>query len=92
MAERDDGMLRDSEVALMDSIKLLLEILIAKGISKPEVLERAFAHQGSQYPPADMPRAIFVTQCLREFLRDSTAQAPRGQMRSLAEKPPAGSA
>jgi hypothetical protein len=32
--EQDDGCLRDSEVALMDTLKLLIEVIIAKGLSR----------------------------------------------------------
>jgi hypothetical protein len=85
MAE-DDGMLRDSEIALMDTLKLLIEVIIAKGLSKPETIDEALRRQMIQYPADAMPRAVYVVECLRATLMDPD----RKQLRELLARPPEG--
>jgi hypothetical protein len=57
----DDGKLRDSEVALMDMLKLVFEVIVAKGLSSPETIATALETQMRQYPKV-MPRAIYVVE------------------------------
>jgi hypothetical protein len=84
----DEDCLRDSEVALMDAIKTILEIIVAKKILPLKVLDEALANQSAQYPADTMPRAIFVFDDLRRVLNDPQ----RARLRSLFDSPPAGSA
>jgi hypothetical protein len=88
MSKDDDDSLRDSEVALMNAIMTILEIIIAKGILPAKVLDEALAAQSAQYPAEHMPRAIFIFDELRPVVSDSA----RAQLRQFVEKPPAGSA
>jgi hypothetical protein len=46
MAEVDDGNLRDCEVALMDTLKLVFEVFVAKGIARAGTISEALRRQG----------------------------------------------
>jgi hypothetical protein len=92
MTERDDNTLRDSEVALMDAIKTVLEIIIAKKISAPATLAQIFQLQRNSYPEALMPKAVFVMESLREFVNDPVRQAEREKAERLRQEQPSGSA
>jgi hypothetical protein len=87
MSESDDDTLRDSEVALMDAIKTVIEVFIAKRITTAEAIAGLFDRQSKFYPP-EMPKAVFVMESLRDF-----AKSPeRKQTRDFLEKPAEGSA
>src|SRR5258705_1539303 len=58
--EQDNGFLRDSEIALMDAIKTIFEILIAKKITTPEVIDKMLENQSRTYEGGDMDRALFL--------------------------------
>jgi hypothetical protein len=84
----DDGCLRDSEVALMDTLKLIFEVIVAKGISKSETLSEALRRQAQVYPPETMPRAIWIVEQLR-----ASIDAPRRkEARELLSRTPDGRA
>ena len=92
MAESDENTLRDSEVALMDAIKTVLEIVIAKKISAPSTLAQIFQLQSQSYPKELMPKAVFVMELLRDFVKDPVRQAEREKAERLQQEPPSGSA
>jgi hypothetical protein len=84
----DDEKLRDYEIALMDAIKTVFEIIVAKRILPPEVLGEVLAKQRDSYPQDTMPGAIFVMETLRSFVTDPA----RIQARRFHDEPPAGTA
>jgi flagellin-specific chaperone FliS len=86
--EQDDGYLRDSEVALMDTLKLLIEAIIAKGLSKSATIDEALRQQMIQYPAETMPRAVYIVEQLRATLNDPD----RKQLRELLARPSEGNA
>jgi hypothetical protein len=88
----DDNTLRDSEVALMDAIKTVFEVIIAKGISSPDTLASILSKQSESYPQATMPRAVFVMDSLRDFVNDPQRKELREQLRQMLQTPPKGSA
>jgi hypothetical protein len=92
MAENDENTLCDSEVALMDAIKTVLEIIIAKKISAPSTLAQIFQLQSKSYPKEQMPKAVFVMESLRDFVNDPERQAQRERAERLSREPPSGSA
>jgi hypothetical protein len=61
----------DFEVALMDAIKTIIEVLVAKQIIKPEMLDGALQKQREAYPQTTMPGAVFVFDELRRVLNDA---------------------
>ena len=90
--ENDDGKLRNSEVALMDAIRTILEVIVAKGIARPAILDQALEMQSRAYSPQDMPRALFVMRMIRETLTDPERAKYRQSLEQLLKEPPAGSA
>jgi hypothetical protein len=79
----------DFEVALMDAIRTIFEILVAKKIIPAEVAAEMLRRQRETYqqePP--MPGAIFVMNMLVESLTDPKRLATR----KLERDPPQGSA
>jgi hypothetical protein len=78
----------DFEVALMDAIKTVMEVLVAKRIIGAVTLDEMLERQGEQYPPREMPGARFVMQELRRVLNDPE----RARMREFLQKPSEGSA
>lgn len=86
-----DDRLRDSEIAIIDALKMLIEIMVASGIAKPDGLQRLFSHQRDGYITKNMPNAAVVMEVLRSF-----AQPPKPVQndahRKALEEPPQGSA
>lgn len=72
----------------MDTLKLLIEVIIAKGLSRPATIDEALRQQMIPYSAETMPRALYVVECLRATLNDPD----RKQLRELLARPPAGSA
>ena len=69
MAEnrKDEQSLRDSEIAMVDALKLLMEVLVVTGTVKAEVFERVFAQQRDGYIAKEMPNAAVIMEVLRGF-------------------------
>jgi hypothetical protein len=85
----DDAKLRDSEIALMDALKTVFEVLVAKQVTPIEAIAGMLRRQREVYheePP--MPGALFVMDSLLEFLTDPR----RAEARKLERDPPQGSA
>jgi hypothetical protein len=85
---QDDGFLRDSEIALMDAIKTIFEILIAKKVTTPEAIDKMLETQSRAYEGCNMDRALFVVGELRRAVTDPQ----RSQLRDFLSKPNEGSA
>ena len=88
----ENSKLRDSEIALMDAIRTILEIIVSKGILAPEIIDKMLAHQSQVYPEETMPRAVFVMNMIRQALKDPARAELREQHRRIRQEPPAGSA
>jgi hypothetical protein len=87
MVEDDENTLRDSEVALMDAIKTVIEVFIAKKVTTADALAELFDRRSKAYPDT-MPKAVFVMETLRDFARDPA----RKSAHDLLQNPTAGSA
>ncbi len=94
MAEGNEGddRLRDSEIALVDALKMMMEIMVATGVVKAEVFQRVFAHQRDGYIAKSMPNAAVVMEVLRGFAVRPAADPDKEALRQALEKPPQGSA
>ncbi|MCW5698011.1 MAG: hypothetical protein KIS96_14920 [Bauldia sp.] len=93
-APKDDEKLRDSEIAIVDTLKMMMEILIATGTVKAEVFERLFAHQRDGYIAKEMANAAVIMEVLRGFAARPAAETDRDReaLRKELDKPPQGSA
>jgi len=88
--EPDDGNLRDSDIALMDAVKTVFELLLTAGV-KPAQIDKLLASSQQQYPAHLMPRAVAVMDMLREFVNDDSRSAHREQVGRILDEPAAGS-
>jgi hypothetical protein len=82
--------LRDSEVALMDAFKVAFELMLVAGVT-PAQIDKLLANLSQSYP-REMPRATWVIEELRLFVRDPERAMHRQQVRRIQREPPAGSA
>jgi len=82
----EDRSLTEAEIALMDALKLVFEVFVAKGISTPETLSEALKRQADQYSPQDQAASIWVVEQLRAVLDDTQRKAQR----SFLALPPQG--
>lgn len=78
--------LNDAEIALIDAIKSLIEIMLARHVANGTELNQIFSFQRDAYLKKKMPTAAAVMEMLREF------STKRSEHRGLLEEPPAGSA
>ncbi len=90
--ENSGGNLRDSEIALMDAIKTIAEIIMTAGIAKPAIFDRMFAAQRDGYLAKQMPNAAGVVETLRLFCVDPSREAHRQQLNQILGSPPQGEA
>jgi hypothetical protein len=78
----DDWRLRDSEMALLDINKMLVEILMAAGLVNQETLEHMLIEPLAKYDQRKMPNARVVTDLLLAFIRDPRRVELRERLRS----------
>lgn len=88
---KDDDKLRDSEIAIVDALKLLMEVLVATGTVKADVFQRLFAHQRDGYIAKEMPNAAVIMEVLRGFAVPKSTEPKREALRKELDKPPQGS-
>ena len=88
----DSERLRDSEIAIVDAIKMMMEIMVATGVVKAEVFQRIFAHQRDGYIAKAMPNAAVIMEVLRGFAVSPARDSDREALREALDKPPQGSA
>ncbi len=91
MTDSDETKLRDSEVALMDAVKVAFDLMMYARI-KPAQIDKLLASLSAQYPAEEMPRAIWVIEQIREFVNNPQRATYRDLRRLLQEKDAAGSA
>ncbi|MFO1185887.1 MAG: hypothetical protein U1E56_14050 [Bauldia sp.] len=86
MEPTTDDKLRDTDIALIDALKMILEILVVRGVVKADSVQQIFAHQRDGYIAKEMPNAAVVMEVLRSFAV-TPAQSERREAlnRALAE-------
>ena len=82
------GTISDVEIAIIDSIKSIIEMLAAKKIAQPEEFAPIFEFQRNKVLEKRQPTSAAVFEMLRTFCLDPE----RKQFRDLMTKPPGGSA
>ena len=88
---KDDDRLRDSEIAIVDALKLIMEVLVATGTVKATVFEQIFALQRDSYIAKTMPNAAVIMEVLRGFAAKPLKPAEPA-VRPELDKPPQGTA
>ena len=89
---RDDDKLRDSEIALVDALKLIMEVMVATGTVRASVFEQIFAQQRDSYIAKTMPNAAVIMEVLRGFAAKQPVKPSTPAHRPELDKPPQGSA
>lgn len=89
---KDEDKLRDSEIAIVDALKMLMEVLVATGTVKAEVFQKLFARQRDGYIAKEMPNAAVIMEVLRGFAQPTPRSEEDEAIRRELEKPPQGSA
>lgn len=80
--------LSDGEIACLDAIKTILELLIARKLATPAEMAVPFQRQSDGYMQKRMPVASAAMMLLVKFLEDPDRNAAR----NLLQEPPAGKA
>ena len=88
----DDEKLRDSEIAIIDALKMIVEIMVARGIVPAEGFRKIFANQRDGYIRKEMANAAVVMEVLRTFTVARPAEPEREDFRRALDEPPQGSA
>ena len=89
--QNDDGDLRNSEIALMDALKVAFDLMMYAGV-KPTQIDKLLGSLTDQYRAKGMPAASAVIELLRAFVLDPEREQHREQLLRIREEPPAGSA
>lgn len=82
----DDRQVQDSEAALMDTIKAILEILMAAQIVSVDTIEMMLMAQRAKYVPWRTSRAAVAIDALLTFLRDPRHRESRERLRSVLQE------
>lgn len=80
------------EVAIVDALKTILEVIVHAHPGAEKYLIRAFAHQRAAKLQTKQPHAAAVFELLRQFVADPTRQTNRAEIRKLLQEPPKGRA
>jgi hypothetical protein len=91
MSVEEEGELRDSEIALMDALKVAFDLMMYAGV-KPAQIDKLLGSLTDQYREKEMPAAAAVIERLRAFVLDPDRERHREQLLRIREEPPAGSA
>ncbi len=92
MDKTPDSGLRESEIALMDAIKTLVELLLMRGLVDPVGLGKIFAFQRDGYLAKEQPTAAALMEHLRQYVTDPARAAERQTIQQLLAKPAQGQA
>ncbi len=84
--------LSENEIALMDAVKAVADVLIAMNEKTASALEMAFAHQRDGKIATKQPDAAALFELLRRFAADPERAAFRKQVRELLSATPQGRA
>lgn len=86
MEKAADDKLRDTDIAIIDALKMIVEILVARGVITAESVQQIFAHQRDGYIAKEMPNAAVVMEVLRSFaVAPGQTEKRQAVQRALAE-------
>jgi hypothetical protein len=84
--------LRDTDIAIIDALKILVEAMIASGTVSPDYIQRLFSRQRDGYIAKEMPDAAVVMEVLRTFADATRRNTPSEAIRRALDEPPQGRA
>ncbi|PWU01237.1 MAG: hypothetical protein C5B53_03120 [Candidatus Melainabacteria bacterium] len=77
--------LSDGEIACIDAIKTILEVIISNRLITPEKLAEAYRFQANAYLLKDMPTASGAMMLLVQFLENQQRNAARELLNTSPE-------
>lgn len=90
---KDDVGLRDSEVALIDAIKDIFQILLFHGMTNREALSQTLNYQSEHYREKNLPDAVQVMRELKSYIGGESAPEDQTVIQRLLQlRRPVGSA
>lgn len=92
MDDRGDKQPRDTEIALLDAIKTLAEVVMFAHPGSEKYLTRAFEYQARAKLQSGQPEAAALFELLRQFVAAADRQSNREAVRKFLEEPPQGRA
>lgn len=84
--------LSDGEIALMDAIKDMIAILVAKNVATQSDFGRLFTHQRQEYLRMRLSGATQVMDSLLEYVREKPRESELQAIHKLLQLAPVGSA
>ncbi len=88
----DQEILRDSEIALIDAIKDIIQLMTLTNANIPHMLRNAFSFQRAAYEDGEMPAAVQVMETLGRFVGETGQETEQTLIRRLLQIAPVGSA
>lgn len=82
----------DTEIALLDAIKSVADVLISMNEGAATALETSFAHQRDEKLRLRQPEAYAVFELLRAFVADPERKRRRAEVRRILSEEPKGQA
>ena len=88
----DETSLSDANIALMDAMKVLIDLALVTNQTNPRYFDQCFSHQRDGYIEKKMPAAAAVMELLRAFSTDREREAFRETLAKFRGAPTQGSA
>lgn len=87
-----DNVLRDGEIALIDAIKDIIQLMALSNPNMPAMLRNAFSYQRAEYEEKNLPMAVQVMEILGNYVGEQSSGTEQKLIRRLLQIAPAGSA
>jgi len=92
MTQTQDTELREADIALVDVIKTLMDMMMTAGVATPTALDGVLGQLRDGYMLNQMATAAGIMEHLRRFATDPARGPNREAIRKALEQPPQGSA
>ena len=90
--ESDMPVFTGAELALADTLVLMIDVLMLHGIMKSEALDSVFDYMEERYRESGLASSAAMAHYLRQHLSHSQGSAARTRLRELMTEPTEGSA
>lgn len=90
--ESDMPVFTGAELALADTLVLMIDVLMLHGIMKSEALDSVFDYMEERYRESGLQSSAAMAHYLRQHLSHSKESTARARLRQLMTEPTDGSA
>jgi hypothetical protein len=87
-----EPILSESDIATIDALKTLVDIMLSAGVAPPSVFDEALAHQRDGHLQNGRQKTAGMLEVLRQFATDPQREASRQQIRQALRSRPKGQA